>query len=448
MRATAFIGLGSNLGDREGTLCEALARLERNGAASVSALSRFRETEPVGGPSGQPRYLNAVARVETDLAPRELLAALLATEEALGRVRTPGAERWGPRPVDLDLLLYFPGEGGPPLEIDEPGLQLPHPRILERSFVTEPLAEIAPEALDALRRKCSTGGARRAGEDSKPMEWIDSIERMRAFSRAARAAGRTIGFVPTMGALHEGHLSLVRRARAENDVAVASIFVNPLQFGPNEDYARYPRDPEGDRRLLASAGCHAAFTTTPEAMYPPGFRTYVVQEDLATKLEGASRPGHFRGVLTVVLKLFEIVRPDRAYFGQKDFQQTVVIGRMIRDFCLDVEMVVCPTVREADGLAMSSRNRYLGERERADAASLSRGLAAAQRLFRGGERDPSILRRAIEEPIRAAPTATIDYVAIVDAEHLDPVAVVRPGDVALVAARIGSTRLIDNARFE
>jgi pantoate--beta-alanine ligase len=280
------------------------------------------------------------------------------------------------------------------------------------------------------------------------MDWLDTIEAARAWSKAARRAGKTVGLIPTMGALHEGHLSLVRRARAENDLAIASIFVNPLQFGPNEDFARYPRDPEGDRALLESVGCDAVFTTTPEAMYPPGFGTYVVQDALAAKLEGAARPGHFRGVLTVVLKLFEIVRPDRAYFGHKDFQQTVVIRRMAKDLDLDIAIVVCPTVREPDGLALSSRNRYLSAAERADALSLSRGLEKSLRLFAAGERGAAPLRRAIEEEVERAPLARLEYAAVVDPETLDPVDPVRRGDVALVAARLGSTRLIDNARFE
>jgi pantoate--beta-alanine ligase len=280
------------------------------------------------------------------------------------------------------------------------------------------------------------------------MDWIETIADMRTFARAARGAGKTVGFVPTMGALHEGHLSLVRRAKAENALAVASIFVNPLQFGPNEDFARYPREPALDRALLARAGCDAVLHVAEAAMYPPGYRTYVVQDDLTAKLEGAARPGHFRGVLTVVLKLFHIVEPDRAYFGQKDFQQTVVLARMVRDLDLRLAMVVCPTVREADGLALSSRNRYLAPEERRQATALSRGLFAAERLFRAGERRADALRAAIEAPIREAPLGEIDYVAIVDPETLDPITHVEVGACAVLAVRFGRTRLIDNLRFE
>lgn len=432
----AFIGLGSNLGDREATIRAALDRLAATPGVRVLAVSRLRDTEPVGGPPGQPRFLNGVARLETTLSARSLLDLLLATEAALGRVRTAGGgssePRWGPRTIDLDLLLFDEER------IDEVGLTVPHPRILERPFVFEPLGELAPELLDALRR----------GRYASPMRWVDSIEAMRDFSRAARRAGKTIGFVPTMGALHEGHLSLVRRARAENDLAVASIFVNELQFGPNEDFARYPRDADGDRALLAPAGCDAVFSAPAEAMYPAGFRTYVVQDDLAAKLEGASRPGHFRGVLTVVLKLFQIVVPDRAYFGQKDFQQTVVLRRMVRDLDVPVEVVVAPTVREPDGLAMSSRNRYLSPEERREAPALSRGLLRAQALFAGGERRAVALSGAIEATIGESPRAEIDYVRIVDPDSLDPVDPVRAGSCAVLAVRFGGTRLLDNLVFQ
>lgn len=432
---TAFVALGSNLGDREALLRAAIKKLDASAGVRVTAVSAFRETAPVGGPPGQPRFLNAVVRLETSLTPRALLELLLATEAALGRVRDPAAPRWGPRLIDLDLLLH--GEA----RMEDPGppaLTLPHPRLLERPFVTEPLAEIAPGVLDALRRERYKSNA---------MEHIDTIARMRAFAREARAAGKTIGFVPTMGALHEGHLSLVRRAKAENDVVVTSIFVNPLQFGPSEDYARYPRDLEGDRALLLQAGSDVLYTTTPEEMYPPGYRTYVTQDDLTTKLEGASRPTHFRGVLTIVLKLFHIVAPHRAYFGRKDFQQTVVLRRMVADLDLDVAMVVCPTVREADGLAMSSRNRYLSPEERARAVAISRGLGEAERRFRGGERSAAILRATIQYTLEKEGGAAIDYVAIVDPETLDPVDPVRPGDYALVAVWFGRTRLIDNTPF-
>jgi len=414
----AFIGLGANLGEREAAIREALRRLESTPEIRVERVSSLRETEPVGGPAGQPRYLNGAARLSTTLTPRALLQRLLAVEAELGRVR---AERYGPRTIDLDLLLYDEER------IREPDLVVPHPRMRERPFVMEPLAEI--------------------GYHPPPMRIYDSIDAIRNAVRDARRAGKSVGFVPTMGALHEGHLSLARRAKSECDVAFASIFVNPTQFGPNEDFARYPRDLDGDRLLLERTGIDGIFTTSPEAMYPPGFRTYVVQDGLTTTLEGAIRPGHFRGVLTVVMKLFQIVRPDRAYFGQKDLQQTIVLRRMVEDLNVPVEMVICPTVREVDGLAMSSRNRYLSPGERAAGLSLSRGLFAAQSAFQAGERRGSALRAHVVAAFASAPSAVLDYAEVVSTSDLAPIENVSVGDAAVVAARFGSTRLIDNVIF-
>jgi pantoate--beta-alanine ligase len=418
----AFIGLGSNLGDREGTIRETLRRLNATPGVRVLAVSTLIETDPVGGPEGQPRFLNGAAKLETDLAPRALLEAMLEIERALGRTRDV---RWSARTIDLDLLVY--GD----LQIDEPGLIVPHPRMRERPFVMDPLAELG---YNPARMPPATAHGR----------LVDAIPAMREVVRAARRAGKTIGFVPTMGALHEGHIALARRARADCDLVVTSIFVNPLQFGPSEDFSRYPRDLEGDRRLLDAVPVDVVFTTTPSDMYPEGYRTYVVQDDLPTKLEGKSRPTHFRGVLTVVLKLFQIVAPDRAYFGQKDLQQTVVLRRMVEDLNVPLEMIVCPTVREADGLAMSSRNRYLSADERRDALALSRGLFAADDAFRGGEQDAERLRACVRESIGAAVHARLDYADVVSTRTLDPVTRATAGDAVVVAAYVGKTRLIDN----
>jgi len=278
------------------------------------------------------------------------------------------------------------------------------------------------------------------------VETFATIASLRDFLRPHRAARRTIGFVPTMGALHEGHLSLMRRARKECDTVVISIFVNPTQFGPTEDLARYPRDPEGDARLAESVGVDAIFAPTPDEMYRPGSATWVVQDDATARcLEGQHRPTHFRGVLTVCLKLFNIVQPHRAYFGQKDYQQALLVRRMIRDLDLPMELVVCPIVREADGLALSSRNRYLAPAEREQAASLSRGLRKAQAAVAGGERDAAKLAGLIRSEIEAAGPCEIDYVAIADPDTLEPVAVIEGPVAALLAVRIGPARLIDNA---
>jgi pantoate--beta-alanine ligase len=245
--------------------------------------------------------------------------------------------------------------------------------------------------------------------------------------------------VPTMGALHAGHLSLVEAARRENDVVVASVFVNPIQFGPNEDLARYPRDWDRDFRLLVAAEVDAVYRPSLEAMYPPDASTRVHVDWVAEPLEGAARPGHFEGVATVVTKLFGAVEPDRAYFGQKDAQQVAVVKRLVRDLDLGVDIRVCPTVRELDGLALSSRNAYLSAEERTAAVSLSAALRQASAAYGEGERDPERLRGILHARLEAEPLVKIDYAEVVDAATFR-----KPGTLAVIAARIGKTRLIDN----
>ena len=276
------------------------------------------------------------------------------------------------------------------------------------------------------------------------MQRLDRLADVRAASRAWRAAGRTIGFVPTMGALHAGHAGLVEKARAECDVVVASIFVNPLQFGPNEDLARYPRDLEGDLRTLTAAGADALFTTTPAEMYPPGFQTHVVPGALATPLCGASRPGHFRGVTTVVAKLFHLVAPHQAYFGQKDFQQARLLQRMVTDLDFDLVLRILPTRRERDGLAMSSRNRYLAPPERTEAPALHRALQAVRAAFDAGERRSEALAAVGRTALAATPAFRLDYLEVRDDETLELVPALAAGGVVAAAAFLGSTRLIDN----
>jgi pantoate--beta-alanine ligase len=276
------------------------------------------------------------------------------------------------------------------------------------------------------------------------MRLISTIAEMQSFSREARGQGKSLGLVPTMGALHEGHLSLVRRARAQCDVVAASIFVNPAQFGPSEDISRYPRDLQRDLDLLREHKIEAVFVPASEAMYPPGFETFVAPGGVGESLEGAARPGHFRGVATIVLKLFNIVHPDVAYFGQKDFQQVQVVRRMVEDLNLPVRLVVCPIVREADGLAMSSRNAYLIGEERQAATILHRSLAQAERLVHAGETSAARLIEEIRQTFASEPRAQLDYAAIVDPLRLTAVERVSSGCVALVAARIGPARLIDN----
>src|SRR5271155_3073796 len=280
------------------------------------------------------------------------------------------------------------------------------------------------------------------------MRIYETIEEMRAACRAARRGGLRLGFVPTMGALHEGHLSLIRAAKADCDVVAASIFVNPTQFGPNEDLAKYPRDFGRDRDLLEKESVELLFAPSAEEMYPPGGVTWVTVEELSGKLDGRSRPGHFRGVTTVVAKLFHIVEPDAAFFGQKDAAQLAVIRRMGQDLNFPVEIVGCPIVREPDGLAMSSRNAYLNREERVQALVLQRSLQKARQQFQAGERSSAKLISAAREVFASEPAVRLDYFEIVDPDTLDPVERISQKTLVAVAAYVGSTRLIDNLVLE
>lgn len=253
-----------------------------------------------------------------------------------------------------------------------------------------------------------------------------------------------LGFVPTMGALHEGHLALVRRARSENDHVAASIFVNPAQFGPHEDLARYPRDAERDLALLEAEGVDLVFMPSADEVYPAGFDTWVHVGGVSRRLEGRARPGHFRGVATVVCKLFNVVQPRRAYFGQKDAQQLRVVTKMVHDLDLPVEVVPVPTVREADGLALSSRNGYLSPDERRQALSLSAALRLAEDLIAGGERRAGAIRTRMRRLIASQPDARIDYISIADADTLQELATIDRPALLSLAVRVGATRLIDN----
>ena len=280
------------------------------------------------------------------------------------------------------------------------------------------------------------------------MKIVHTIAEIREFVRQARLGGRTVGLVPTMGYLHQGHLELMRRARERCGLVVASIFVNPAQFGPNEDLARYPRDMERDARLVEEVGVDVIFNPPAEEMYPPGFCTCVDVERITENLCGASRPGHFRGVATVVTKLFNIVRPDVAFFGQKDAQQALVIRRMAADLNLDLEIVTVPTVREPDGLARSSRNVYLDPAQRRAAPVLARSLERAAEAVRAGERDVQKIRRLVEDLIRAEPLAQIDYVEIYSYPGLEPAERLQGPALLALAVKFGPTRLIDNVILE
>jgi pantoate--beta-alanine ligase len=280
------------------------------------------------------------------------------------------------------------------------------------------------------------------------VETIRTIAWMKQAARQARAEGRVIGFVPTMGALHAGHTALVHRAKQDCSPVIASIFVNPKQFSPKEDFTKYPRTIEADSEKFSAAGVDALFLPEAPEIYPPRFGTYVTIEGLSDRLEGRSRPGHFRGVATVVLKLLEIVQPNFAYFGRKDAQQVRIISQMVRDLNLDTEIVVCPIVREPDGLALSSRNAYLSAEERRAATVLHRALVAAKADLAAGTRDSLRLQAVLRKVLEAEPLAAVDYAEIVEAEAFEPVTrIARPCYVVL-AVFIGKTRLIDNLYLE
>jgi pantoate--beta-alanine ligase len=277
------------------------------------------------------------------------------------------------------------------------------------------------------------------------MKTLSTVDEVRAAVSEARSAGKSIGFVPTMGALHDGHLSLMRAARDQCDVVIASIFVNPTQFGPNEDFAKYPRALKSDSALLTKENVDLLFAPSTEEIYPAGATTFVEVEGVSGRLDGKSRPGHFRGVATVVSKLFNIVQPDAAFFGQKDAAQCAVIKKMVRDLRIPVEIVVCPIVREADGLAMSSRNAYLSSAERRQALVLHRALVQVEAAYGRGERSLGPLRHIARHSIAQEPEVVVDYIEIVDPETLEPAGPqLTGGELVAVAAKVGSTRLIDN----
>lgn len=277
---------------------------------------------------------------------------------------------------------------------------------------------------------------------------VRTVSEVRRAVAAARREGKSVGFVPTMGALHEGHLALIRRACQDCGFVGVSIFVNPTQFGPSEDFARYPRTLEADSQMCREAGVDIIFAPDAEEMYPEGFATWVEVGGVTEMLEGEFRPGHFRGVATVCLKLFNIFQPDRAYFGQKDYQQLQVIRKMVRDLNLPLEIVPVETVREPDGLALSSRNRYLSAEERRAALVLSKSLAEARSAFDSGERNAAAIQSVVRSVLDSEPLAQTDYAVVVDAETLLPIDRIDKPAAVLLAVRIGSTRLIDNAVFD
>jgi pantoate--beta-alanine ligase len=276
------------------------------------------------------------------------------------------------------------------------------------------------------------------------MVFISKIEEIKLFIKGQKKRNKTIGFVPTMGFLHEGHCSLIKRSKDENDITIVSIFVNPTQFGPNEDFEKYPRDMEKDKYILEKSGVDVVFIPNTEEMYPLGYTTYINVEKISEKLCGESRPGHFRGVTTVVCKLFNIITPDNAYFGQKDAQQVIIIKKMLFDLNIDIEIVICPIIRELDGLAMSSRNKYLDEKQRKTASILYKSLCEAKDFIKSGEKNSTKIVDIMVKYISSEDSINIEYISIVDCITLENQNQIEAQVLIALAARVGNTRLIDN----
>ncbi|MFK7742373.1 MAG: pantoate--beta-alanine ligase [Planctomycetota bacterium] len=421
------IALGSNVGDREQHLLTALARLEATPGVRVVKHSSWLDNPFFGEGPEQGSFLNGVAELVTSLDPGALLAVLRAIEVEAGR-RFPHAQNH-PRELDLDIL--FVGER----RIDSRELTVPHPRWHERSFVIEPLRELGVD-VDAMPRAAAT-------------EVLHEIDELQERTADWLAGDCIVGLVPTMGSLHEGHASLIRRARAECDRVLVTVFVNPLQFGPDEDFDAYPRNLDADREISREAGADALFAPRTAAMYDEFFCSNVAVGREAEGMEGAVRPGHFAGVATVVARLFAMTRPHRAYFGEKDAQQVAVVRRMVRDLGFPLAIVPCPIAREADGLARSSRNVYLSAEDRRASTVLYRAMSSAKEQFQRGVHDRDALLARVRAVLATEPRCAVDYVEL---RREGDLAELPPGDVdggrlivaGLFAGSEPSVRLLDN----
>ncbi len=424
---TVYLALGSNVGDRAGHLTGALDALRATPGVEVCRASTWIETEFVGEGPAQGPFLNGAAELRTSLPPTALLAVLRVLERRAGRAFPH--PRNHPRELDLDVIFF--GDR----RVDSRDLVVPHPRWHERPFVRGPLEELGLDLAAQPRARLA--------------EVVDDSELLSERVATWLEGGCLIGLVPTMGSLHEGHASLMRAARAECDRVIATVFVNPLQFGAGEDFASYPRGLEQDRELCAQAGVDVVFAPSAAQMYGDGFCSKVAVGAEAESMEGGVREGHFSGVATVVARLFAMARPHRAYFGEKDAQQLAVIRRMAKDLGFPIEVVPCPIVREADGLALSSRNVYLGGEDRAAATVLHRALKSVEEQFSRGVRDRDALLARAHAVMAAEPCCEVDYVELRREGDLTPLG---PGPIEggrmLVAARfVGGARpvrLLDN----
>lgn len=422
-----YVAYGSNVGDRMAHVEAAIARLRTTPGVSVLRVSEAHETEFVGDGPVQGPFLNGVIELQTSLGPAALLRVLQQLEADAGRAFPHQVNH--PRELDLDIILYGTRT------IDQRDLVVPHPRFRARAFVCDPLREL--------------------GVDLEP--WppaarpllVDSIDVLTAKTAEWLAGDCVVGLVPTMGSLHEGHVSLMRAARAQCDRVVATVFVNPLQFGPSEDFAAYPRNLEADTEICREAGVDVLFAPPTSQMFDADFCSHVQVGQEAEGMEGAVRADHFQGVATVVARLFAMIRPHRAYFGEKDAQQVAVIRRMNKDLGFPVQVEPCPIVREPDGLALSSRNVYLGEQDRAASTVLYRALKSAREQFRRGVRDRDALLERVRAVLATEPRCHVDYVEL---RREGDLAEMPPGEVVagrvLVAAKFVDgerpVRLLDN----
>ena len=422
-----YVAFGSNVGDRAGHVHAALARLRATPGVEVLRVSRMLETQFQGEGPEQGRFLNGVVELQTSLPPHALLGVLQALEALAGRAFPHPVNH--PRELDLDIILFGARC------IDTRSLVVPHPRFYERDFVREPLRELGVD-VDARMPVAA------------PVV-VTAIEVLTAITAEWVAGDCLVGLVPTMGSLHEGHKSLMHQAREQCDRVIATVFVNPLQFGPGEDFAAYPRDLAGDLQICREAGVDLLFAPEVAQMFGTDFCSHVAVGSEAQGMEGGVREGHFQGVATVVARLFAMTRAHRAYFGEKDAQQVAVVRRMLRDLGFPMQIVPCAIVREADGLAMSSRNVYLGEADRRASTVLYRALCSAREQFRRGVCDRDQLLQRVRAVLATEPRCQVDYVEL---RREGDLAELPPGDVMagrlLVAARfvdgVRPVRLLDN----
>lgn len=429
MTGRAYVALGSNIAPRGSFINSAIKKIGQQKSITLKKSSSIYDTYPVGGPP-KARFFNSVIEIETSLKPYELLSELLRIEESLGRIRIG---KNSPRTIDLDILLYDN------LILKSDNLIIPHPRMHKRDFVVFGMNEIAPRLIHPVFKKSINDIY-----NERQMKIIRDPKEMYNYITSLKHKGRRIGFVPTMGYLHQGHLSLIKKARRENDIVVISIFVNPAQFGPHEDYKRYPRDIQRDKVLAKKEGVDVIFYPSIKGIYAFNHSTYVNVEKISENLCGRFRQGHFRGVATVVAKLFNIIAADNAYFGQKDTQQAFIIKRMVRDLNFPINIKILPIVREKDGLAMSSRNTYLSKIQRQEATVLFKSFLSAKDLIKKGERRAGVIVKHMKDLIKSGSSARVEYISIVDTEDLKDMKVLRGKVLIVLAVYFGKTRLIDN----